>query len=206
MQWTDLPGDNPVLSLADTLRTEPFTAAHRILSLLEEDTLIVFPDNVRAAILEHISTSWVEMGGLLLGRVTTGIGVTADGGRTMLLEITGCVPSIGATGTRTYLTMDTAVWNAAREALHPDEVIIGWFHSHPNLGAFFSGTDLRTQRAFFANDYSIGFVMDWVRHEEAWFLGPMARQIPPERIARHIRFNDTAPGEPDVAPPPLTAQ
>ena len=51
-------------------------------------------------------------------------------------------------------------------------MVVGWYHSHPNRGAFFSGTDRRTQRALFTQSYSIGLVIDPVRGEEAWFWGP----------------------------------
>ncbi len=42
-------------------------------------------------------------------------------------------------------------------------MVVGWYHSHPNLGAFFSGTDRATQRAFFNRPYSVGLVVDPVR-------------------------------------------
>jgi len=31
--------------------------------------------------------------------------------------------------------------------------IVGWWHSHPNLGCFLSPTDLLTQKYFFSNEY-----------------------------------------------------
>jgi proteasome lid subunit RPN8/RPN11 len=55
--------------------------------------------------------------------------------------------------------------------------VVGWYHSHPGLGAFFSHTDRRTQQAFFAHAYSVGWVVDPLRGESAWFVGP--RSLPP---------------------------
>jgi hypothetical protein len=46
----------------------------------------------------------------------------------------------------------------------------GWYHSHPNLGVAFSGTDCHMQRAFFSNPHSLRLVID-VRREEKWFIG-----------------------------------
>jgi proteasome lid subunit RPN8/RPN11 len=62
------------------------------------------------------------------------------------------------------------------------ERVVGWFHSHPDIGAFFSGTDRRTQAAFFAQAFSVGWVIDPVRGEEAWFLGADARDVVQSRV------------------------
>ncbi|MCG3201208.1 MAG: hypothetical protein NFCOHLIN_01074 [Gammaproteobacteria bacterium] len=56
-------------------------------------------------------------------------------------------------------------------------MVVGWFHSHPNLGAFFSGTDRSTQRKFFGHEYSLGYVIDPIRDEHAYFLGADSEEI-----------------------------
>jgi proteasome lid subunit RPN8/RPN11 len=61
--------------------------------------------------------------------------------------------------------------------LQPGEVVVGWFHSHPDLGAFFSGTDRRTQAGFFHHPFSLGWVVDPVRGEQAWFCGPHSVEL-----------------------------
>jgi hypothetical protein len=61
-------------------------------------------------------------------------------------------------------------------------MVVGWYHSHPNLGAFFSGTDRKTQRSFFSQRYSLGLVADPVRSEEAWFVGPDATALSPDVV------------------------
>jgi proteasome lid subunit RPN8/RPN11 len=43
--------------------------------------------------------------------------------------------------------------------------IIGWWHSHPNLGCFLSSTDLLTQRYFFPKEYQVALVLDPIRNE-----------------------------------------
>ncbi len=47
--------------------------------------------------------------------------------------------------------------------------IIGWWHSHPNLGCFLSPTDLLTQQYFFSKEYQVALVIDPVRHEFEFF-------------------------------------
>ncbi|MFX0021174.1 MAG: Mov34/MPN/PAD-1 family protein [Candidatus Hermodarchaeota archaeon] len=47
--------------------------------------------------------------------------------------------------------------------------IVGWWHSHPNLGCFLSSTDLLTQKYFFPNEYQVALVIDPVRNEFEFF-------------------------------------
>jgi proteasome lid subunit RPN8/RPN11 len=51
------------------------------------------------------------------------------------------------------------------KANHPEANIVGWYHSHPNIGVFMSGTDMRTQQAFFYHDWSVSIVYDPVRQD-----------------------------------------
>jgi proteasome lid subunit RPN8/RPN11 len=78
--------------------------------------------------------------------------------------------------------MDTEVWGRARQEHREPETVVGWFHSHPGLGAFFSGTDRRTQAAFFRMDYAVGLVIDPRREERAWFMGPRAEPVSDCRV------------------------
>ena len=47
--------------------------------------------------------------------------------------------------------------------------IIGWWHSHPNLGCFLSSTDLLTQKYFFFKPYQVALVVDPIRNELEFF-------------------------------------
>ncbi|NUN11075.1 Mov34/MPN/PAD-1 family protein [Candidatus Micrarchaeota archaeon] len=46
-----------------------------------------------------------------------------------------------------------------------DKIIVGWIHSHPSYGCFLSSTDVRTQQAFFNEDYNFAFVIDPVQND-----------------------------------------
>jgi proteasome lid subunit RPN8/RPN11 len=61
---------------------------------------------------------------------------------------------------------------------------LGWYHSHPNLGAFFSSTDRYTQKHFFNNDYSLGLVIDPIRNEEKYFLNKNSIEIDLRRVLK----------------------
>ncbi|MFW9818686.1 MAG: Mov34/MPN/PAD-1 family protein [Candidatus Thorarchaeota archaeon] len=47
--------------------------------------------------------------------------------------------------------------------------IIGWWHSHPNLGCFLSSTDLLTQKYFFPKEYQVALVLDPIQNEFEFF-------------------------------------
>lgn len=118
-------------------------------------------------VMAHLRAMDVEQGGLLVGRAF------ADPDSALLahVRITGCAPAGDAQGTAFSLRMGSRVWQAAQALLEPGDLIVGWYHSHPGLGAFFSDTDRQTQRAFFNNPYSIGWVIDPLDGDEALFLG-----------------------------------
>ena len=62
------------------------------------------------------------------------------------------------------------------------DMVVGWYHSHPNLGAFLEHTIARTQRAFSDPPYSVGLVIDPMRGEEAWFIGPRSTPLNIESV------------------------
>ena len=87
------------------------------------------------------------------------------------MAISQAVPALDFASSGISLRMESGVWERARAALRPLEMIVGWYHSHPGLGAFFSATDRRTQAAFFPHPYSVGWVLDPVLDDEAFFVG-----------------------------------
>jgi proteasome lid subunit RPN8/RPN11 len=121
-----------------------------------------------AAARQHLAGHPEECGGLLLGEVF------ADGddpARSRAVLVTQAVAAEEFASTAISLRMSSDVWERARGRLGPLELIVGWYHSHPGLGAFFSATDRRTQRAFFPHAYSVGWVVDPASNESAWFVG-----------------------------------
>jgi proteasome lid subunit RPN8/RPN11 len=78
--------------------------------------------------------------------------------------------------------MGTEVWDRARDEVSDGIQVVGWYHSHPNIGAFFSGTDRKTQRAFFNHPYSVGLVIDPVRDDSAWFVGENSEELSPDFV------------------------
>jgi proteasome lid subunit RPN8/RPN11 len=129
------------------------------------------------AALAHLGQHPDEQGGLLLGEV---FAAGEDPAATRVIVVTQAVPSRDFDSTGISLRMEAGVWSDARARLGERELVVGWYHSHPGLGAFFSGTDRRTQRAFFPHAYSVGWVVDPLRGEAAVFVG--AESEDPARV------------------------
>lgn len=130
------------------------------------EVCVWFDPTVRAAIHSYLADHLVEAGGLLLGRRFS---VETPGA---IVSVEKFVPGTDFKGTGVSLTLGTKVWDDARPHMDEGYVIVGWVHSHPNLGAFFSSTDRKTQRAFFGSPWQLGLCVDPVRGQSAWFFGP----------------------------------
>jgi len=55
------------------------------------------------------------------------------------------------------------------EADHPDEVVLGWQHTHPGMGVFLSAHDLFIHRHFFSQPWQIAMVVDPRSRQLAFF-------------------------------------
>jgi proteasome lid subunit RPN8/RPN11 len=108
--------------------------------------------------------------GLLLGRVTA---VENRGCPTTHVDRAIPVRTSDASATHVVLTRESArdVAIALRD-MPAGATVVGWFHSHPGLGVFLSGTDLRTQRDCFGAEWQIAVVLDPQRREIGVFAGP----------------------------------
>jgi proteasome lid subunit RPN8/RPN11 len=161
-----------------------------LLSRIREAPVIVLSAPCRAKILEHLRTRDTELGGLLMGwpyMPDHGVPPTWC----PVVSIEHVLPSRVCESSGVSLAMSTEVWDRARDATFRGKgMVVGWYHSHPNLGAFFSGTDRSTQRSFFAHAYSVGLVIDPVRHEDAWFMGADATRLDPRAVLTHRRMRN----------------
>jgi Prokaryotic homologs of the JAB domain len=140
-------------------------------------------DEASEKAVAFLRASELEQGGLILGRIWSHPAAPLALAQVDILE---AIPSQQGTSSAYSLHMNAGVWTSALQTLNqlnqvlsPNEQalrIIGWFHSHPYLGAFFSATDMDTQRAFFRQPFNVGWVIDPHtdpgRPEHAFFLGP----------------------------------
>lgn len=132
-------------------------------------------------IRNHVDGRRIEVGGLLLGESIEWPGMASD--YPFATEVTLAVPAKQLSHSPVSLTMDTSVWQEARN-IAPHLKVVGWFHSHPDLGAFFSGTDRNTQQHFFRLPHQIGLVIDPFREETACFAGAESGDV-----GKHLQQN-----------------
>lgn len=124
---------------------------------------------VRAKIHATEITS-TETGGALLGKILKsefGINVIVTGivrGHAALRE-----------GASVNITADTwaDIWRSIdQDPDYQDEKnwrLVGWYHTHPNFGIFYSGTDQLAHHRAFKNHGQIGLVIDPVRDDYGFF-------------------------------------
>ncbi|MGV8122488.1 MAG: Mov34/MPN/PAD-1 family protein [Candidatus Xenobiia bacterium LiM19] len=122
-----------------------------------------------------------ELGGLLLGDIYR-FPYSVEHNYPFFSVITNSIESLSFRNTSVSLHMGTELWIRAQEHTSKGKSVIGWYHSHPNLGAFFSCTDRATQKAFFNNPFSLGVVIDPVRFEVQSFVGPDSEKLQTEFI------------------------
>lgn len=162
------PNEKPIQEfLAQRVIKPPFPQVY----ILEE---------VRDTLTSHLQADVsVEHGGILFGQAYT------DSEHGVYVEITAAVAAPRTIGTGAHLEFTSESWqgimNYAKEA-HPEANIVGWYHSHPNLGVFMSGTDMRTQRAFFSHPWCVSIVYDPVRDDIGYFLGANAKPVQPSIV------------------------
>jgi proteasome lid subunit RPN8/RPN11 len=166
MRWRDAPAELPL---------QPLSAMQQRVPQVDDalargpGLLVVVPDSVRTTVTAHLCRSGEEQGGLLVGEVFVDDPAIVETCRAVLVR--RAIAALDFSSSGISLRMESGVWERARLSRGPQEMVVGWYHSHPGLGAFFSSTDRRTQSAFFPHPYSIGWVVDPLRGEEAFFVG-----------------------------------
>ncbi len=166
MRWTNAPADLPLQPLSALQQRIPHAGEALARG---PGVLMVVPDSVRATVMSHLRGSDEEQGGLLIGEVFAGDPAVVETSRVVVVR--QAIAALDFSSSGISLRMESGVWERARLSRGPHEIVVGWYHSHPGLGAFFSSTDRRTQSAFFPHPYSVGWVVDPLLGEEAFFVG-----------------------------------
>jgi len=171
VHWKELESDIKLGTLAHALREQDcLSALHATANLMQGVRIYALRSCVET-VMTHVRSDRKEVGGLLLGQVWQQDNVNVRNPAGALTILVEAVPSVDYRNTSVSLEMGTDVWSRVNERVSDEEIVVGWYHSHPNLGAFFSGTDRRTQRAFFNHHYSLGWVIDPLREEQRVFVG-----------------------------------
>ncbi len=106
-----------------------------------------------------------EVGGALLGHAYRYKGQT-------FVEVKAALPARTDDHGPNHFTFNADAWSHLhrdRAERHPELDIVGWFHTHPGLGVFYSADDVVVHSAAFVMPWHIGLVMDPLHAEAALF-------------------------------------
>jgi len=182
IQWRDAEPDVNVQEIGQLLKNVHWTDALAFIRNALAGLTVYFMKETEQAIETHLNTEPYELGGLLLGKVFR-IPFIGQGRYVWITLVEKSLPSNEYHNSSVSLRMGTEVWNRASTLLQGGLMVVGWYHSHPNLGVFFSGTDRATQSAFFNQPYALGLVIDPVRKERKCFFGGASEELAGEAIA-----------------------
>jgi proteasome lid subunit RPN8/RPN11 len=167
------------------------------------DMLIVTHLEAYSVMHEHATAALPnETGGFLIGRVSFD---HRDG--CWHIEIEEAVPVAPDSQDPVHFTFtwrDVDRVRSYREG--QGKALVGWFHTHPDLGIFLSETDLeRTHRVLFTEPFQVALVYDPTRGRAGYFFWEAAQMIDASQAAWRefdiavMPDADEAPREP-VAP------
>jgi proteasome lid subunit RPN8/RPN11 len=82
------------------------------------------------------------------------------------------LPAVSGSHGPIHFTFDADSWTQLQRdqaEQYPKLDIIGWFHTHPGLGVFYSGDDVVVHSAAFTLPWHVGLVVDPIRNEASFF-------------------------------------
>jgi proteasome lid subunit RPN8/RPN11 len=126
---------------------------------------------VRRVALDEIhghgkSVTAVEVCGVLIGNVF-------QDEMGPYLYVSGAIRGDRASGLAAQVTFTAETWTEIQAIMdrdHPDERIVGWYHTHPGFGVFLSGMDLFIQDHFFNLPWQVALVYDPLGGDEGMFF------------------------------------
>ncbi|MCO5183343.1 MAG: Mov34/MPN/PAD-1 family protein [Anaerolineae bacterium] len=132
---------------------------------LDEQPRVVYSQQALQQIEAHCTSNLrVEVGGALLG-------VAYQHNDLLFVEVQAAIPAVSADHGPSHFTFTADVWaqlHRDREA-YPELEFVGWFHTHPDLGVFFSSDDIVVHNAAFRQPWHVALVVDPVRNEACTF-------------------------------------
>lgn len=106
-----------------------------------------------------------ELGGILLGQASQ----ESDDWNVVILAALPVITNDHGPVHFTFTADSWAQLHEDRAVQFPDLDIVGWFHTHPDLGVFYSADDIVVHSAAFVMPWHVGLVLDPVREECCFF-------------------------------------
>jgi proteasome lid subunit RPN8/RPN11 len=131
-----------------------------------EQLCIIVTQAALAQIEAHsLSDTGREVGGALLGQAYRH-------GERLYVEVKAVLPAVSRDHGPLHFTFSADSWMALQQAQadqYPQLDMVGWFHTHPDLGAFYSSDDVVVHSAAFTLPWHVGLVLDPLRREGCFF-------------------------------------
>ena len=112
-----------------------------------------------------ISNLRSELGGVLLGHAYRD-------GEQLMVDVMAALPARNDDHGPIHFTFTADAWSQIhheRAQKYPDLEIVGWFHTHPGLGVFYSSDDVVVHTAAFTLPWHVGLVVDPLGNEASYF-------------------------------------
>ncbi|RMH01315.1 MAG: hypothetical protein D6706_02050, partial [Chloroflexi bacterium] len=153
-----------------TLAQRPFPPLHHYIhhgqpATTDELIVLVSPEALRQIDNHSQQDLTQELGGGLLGTAYRHNGQ-------VFVHITAALPVNSPDHGPIHFTFTADAWRQLqqeRDAQYPALEIVGWFHTHPDLGVFYSSDDVVVHSAAFTLPWHVGLVVDPVRQEACFF-------------------------------------
>ncbi len=118
--------------------------------------VVLFPQAVDMMAAHALGDVRSEVGGVLLGSAFRKAGE-------LFVEVQAALPAQTDDHGPIHFTFNADAWaqiHRDRAEKHPELDIVGWFHTHPGLGIFFSGDDVVVHSAAFVLPWHVAMVID----------------------------------------------
>lgn len=165
-EWQTLPWQQPPLADKCWL--------HREQPVANQPYVIISQTAVQQIDAHGRSNLRSELGGALLGKAYR----HED---KIFVEIRAALPAVSPDHGPIHFTFDADTWTQLQRdqaAHYPDLDMVGWFHTHPALGVFYSSDDVVVHSAAFTLPWHVGLVVDPVS-KEVGFFGWINGQLAP---------------------------
>ena len=166
----------------DDVYKPPIKLLECCLSLIEVDPLIISKRPpiffIRRDILEELKElSKIDIqrehGGILYGLPYE------DPSGIYFVFVTAAIPALHTTGSSTHLRFNEESWQEIWKTMSrlDNQIMVGWYHTHPDLGVFMSGTDRKTHALYFPNVWQLAIVIDPVKDKIGYFYGSSGQRL-----------------------------
>jgi proteasome lid subunit RPN8/RPN11 len=159
-----------------------------------DEVLVTVKQSALLQIDEHCNSDWAtELGGVLLGK-------SIDANGRLSVEVAAALPVVTDDHGPVHFTFTADAWTQLhhdRSSQYPHLEVVGWYHTHPDLGVFFSADDIVVQSAAFSQPWHVALVVDPVR-SEACLFGWEQRSVEEDRrtlspISGYVELLDDQP-------------